>query len=112
MPLEQLVNRPQKITLGEMRAMGVRGLLVYCSDFRCSHSIAINADRWPIMCGCRIWRRISFVRLVVIAGISGQISTGDERARRHGFDHQITRAVMSLGSSNAPPHSLLASRRD
>jgi hypothetical protein len=29
------VNRPQKITLGEMRAMGVRGLLVYCSDYHC-----------------------------------------------------------------------------
>jgi len=29
--------RPQKITFGEMRASGVRGLLVYCADFRCSH---------------------------------------------------------------------------
>jgi len=27
---------PQKITLGEMRAMGVRGLLVYYSDYHCS----------------------------------------------------------------------------
>jgi len=25
-------NRPQKITFAEMRASGVRGLLVYCSD--------------------------------------------------------------------------------
>jgi len=41
------VNRPQKITLGEMREMGVRGLLVYCSDYHCSHSTAISADRWP-----------------------------------------------------------------
>jgi len=24
----------------------VRGLLVYC-DYRCSHSIAVNADQWP-----------------------------------------------------------------
>jgi len=39
--------RPVKITLGEMREMGVRGLLVYCSDYRCSHSLAISADRWP-----------------------------------------------------------------
>src|SRR3954465_8681790 len=30
-----------------MREMGVRGLLAYCSDFRCSHSVAINGDRWP-----------------------------------------------------------------
>ena len=30
-----------------MRDMGVRGLLVYCADYRCSHSIAISADEWP-----------------------------------------------------------------
>jgi hypothetical protein len=28
--------RQQKITLGEVRAMGIRGLLVYCSDYHCS----------------------------------------------------------------------------
>jgi len=27
----------QKITFGEMRASGVRGLLVWCSDYRCGH---------------------------------------------------------------------------
>ena len=31
---------PDKITFGEMREMGVRGLLIYCADYRCSHSIA------------------------------------------------------------------------
>jgi hypothetical protein len=40
-------DRPQKITFAEMRDMGVRGLLVYCADYRCSHSIAISADPWP-----------------------------------------------------------------
>ncbi|SIO61517.1 hypothetical protein SAMN05443247_08852 [Bradyrhizobium erythrophlei] len=40
-------RRPQKITFGEMRSAGVRGILVYCADFRCSHSIAIGADQWP-----------------------------------------------------------------
>jgi hypothetical protein len=39
--------RQQKITLGEMRAMGVRGLLVYCSDYHCSHWIAISGDQRP-----------------------------------------------------------------
>ena len=39
--------RPQKITFGQMRFSGVRGLLIYCSDYRCSHSIAISADPWP-----------------------------------------------------------------
>jgi hypothetical protein len=39
--------RPQKITFGEMRdEMGVRGILVYCADYRCGHSVAMNADRW------------------------------------------------------------------
>jgi hypothetical protein len=30
-----------------MREMGVRGLLIYCADYRCSHSIAISGDGWP-----------------------------------------------------------------
>ena len=42
-----LTHRPQKITFGEMRDSGVRGLLVYCCDYRCSHSTPISADRWP-----------------------------------------------------------------
>jgi len=29
------LTRPKKITLGEMRAAAVRGLLVYCADYRC-----------------------------------------------------------------------------
>jgi hypothetical protein len=37
----------QKITLAEMRASGVRDLLVYCSDYHCSHWTAISGDRWP-----------------------------------------------------------------
>jgi hypothetical protein len=39
--------RQQKITFGEMRRMGVRGLLIYCSDYKCSHSTAISGDPWP-----------------------------------------------------------------
>jgi hypothetical protein len=38
---------PQKITFAEMRESGARGLLVYCAGYRCSHSIAVSADRWP-----------------------------------------------------------------
>ena len=34
------LTRQKKITFGEMRAAGVRGLLVYCSDYKCSHSTA------------------------------------------------------------------------
>ena len=39
--------RKPKITFGEMRDMGVRGLLVYCSDYHCSHWTAISGDQWP-----------------------------------------------------------------
>ncbi len=41
------ITRPQKITLGEMRAAGVRDILVYCADYRCAHAVRISADRWP-----------------------------------------------------------------
>ncbi|MGY3149622.1 hypothetical protein ACVWYQ_006621 [Bradyrhizobium sp. USDA 3397] len=37
-------GRPMKITFGRMRAMGLRGILVYC---HCSHHIALDADEWP-----------------------------------------------------------------
>jgi hypothetical protein len=40
-------DRPQKITFAEMRESGIRGLLVYCADHRCSHSIAVSGDGWP-----------------------------------------------------------------
>jgi len=42
-------DRPQKITFAEMRDSGVRGLLVYCADYRCSHSIATSGDACPMM---------------------------------------------------------------
>jgi hypothetical protein len=40
--------RPTKITFGEMRACGgSTGILVYCTDYRCSHSIEMPGDLWP-----------------------------------------------------------------
>jgi hypothetical protein len=41
------VIREQKITLGEMRAAGPRGLLICCTDDECTHHTAMTADRWP-----------------------------------------------------------------
>jgi hypothetical protein len=29
-----------------MRSSGVRGLLIYCADYKCSHWIRIRADQW------------------------------------------------------------------
>jgi hypothetical protein len=40
------MNRPTKITFAEMREMGLRGVLVYCADYRCSHWTRLDADRW------------------------------------------------------------------
>jgi hypothetical protein len=42
-----MTTHPQKITFGELRASGVRDVLIYCQDQRCSHSNTISADRWP-----------------------------------------------------------------
>jgi hypothetical protein len=41
------LTRQKKITFAEMRAAGVRGLLIYCSDRHCSHWTTMSADRWP-----------------------------------------------------------------
>jgi hypothetical protein len=40
------LTRPQKITFGEMRDSGVRGLLIYGADHHCSHSITISGEQW------------------------------------------------------------------
>jgi hypothetical protein len=32
-----MTTYPQKITFGELRASGIRDVLVYCRDHRCSH---------------------------------------------------------------------------
>jgi hypothetical protein len=40
------MNWPQKITFGEMRGMNVRGVLIYCLDYRCSPWTAVRADHW------------------------------------------------------------------
>jgi hypothetical protein len=51
LPADLLQNermaRDQKITFGEMRESGVFGVVVFCSDYSCSHSTALPADRWP-----------------------------------------------------------------
>ena len=41
------MQRQQKITLGEMRSdNGPRRLIVYCSDFQCSHNVVLDAAPW------------------------------------------------------------------
>ena len=41
-----MTSTPIKITFGQMRAQGVRCVLVYCRDHHCSHHSVINAGRW------------------------------------------------------------------
>jgi hypothetical protein len=41
------MQRPQKITFGEMHDSGVRGVLVHCSDYKCRHYVTASADPWP-----------------------------------------------------------------
>jgi hypothetical protein len=36
----------QKITLGEMRESGPTRLIVYCADYKCGHSVLVDASRW------------------------------------------------------------------
>jgi hypothetical protein len=70
------MSRPRKISFGEMRAMGVRGVLIYCTDYRCSHTIAVMADHWADeIVGLR---RVSFVAHVAskVPTTSGPTSTG------------------------------------
>jgi hypothetical protein len=41
------LTRQKKIIFAEMRAAGVRGLLIYCSDYKCGHWTTISGDRGP-----------------------------------------------------------------
>jgi predicted RNA-binding Zn-ribbon protein involved in translation (DUF1610 family) len=45
-----MTARPEKITFAQMRNSGVRGILVYCSDYACSHSIALHARSSCLPC--------------------------------------------------------------
>jgi hypothetical protein len=37
----------QDVTLGQMRQCGPPRLRVFCGDYKCRHSIVIDADCWP-----------------------------------------------------------------
>ena len=40
-------DRAQKISFAQMRNSGVRGVLIYCSDYKCNHLITMSGDGWP-----------------------------------------------------------------
>ena len=86
-------GRPVKITLGEMRATGIRGLVVFCADYRCSHNITLSAeyvDRWPDQI------RLSDLEPLFVCKVCGQRGTNirgaSESTMRNAFpDHGRTR---------------------
>jgi hypothetical protein len=41
-----MMKSPQPTTIGDLRASGLRGLLICCGDDCCEYSISIDADRW------------------------------------------------------------------
>jgi hypothetical protein len=89
----------QKITFAEMRASGVRGLLIYCSDYQCSHWTAITATDGPMTSGCPVWSPSSPAKPAAgKALMSAPISIGKPMpGARNGDAHALcTRAAGSL----------------
>jgi hypothetical protein len=37
----------EKVSAMASAESGVRGLLIYCADYHCSHYITAGADHWP-----------------------------------------------------------------
>jgi hypothetical protein len=42
----RLMQRQQKIALKDMQSSGPTRLIVYCGDYKCTHSVVIDAGRW------------------------------------------------------------------
>jgi hypothetical protein len=97
---------PEKITFGELREMGLCGVLIYCADYHCSHSVAISAERWDDRVrGCPTSSRCSPAPPAASGAlISGRISVG--RGKRSGTlaIPMMCRSVrpLSASSSNVP----------
>jgi hypothetical protein len=49
-----MLDRPQKITFAEMLASGVRGILIYCSDYDVATGLRSAAIDGRMTCACPI----------------------------------------------------------
>ena len=79
------LTRQQKITFGEMRAAGVRGLLIYCSDYKCSHWTTMARTDGRMTFGCPILSPSSPAKLAARgAPTPARISTGSGPTRDQG----------------------------
>ena len=65
-----MTERPQKITFGEMRDMGVLGLLIYCADYRCSHSVAVSAQELTLVAHIGVAAGL----LAEVGGLNGRMA--------------------------------------
>jgi hypothetical protein len=91
-----------------MRTHGVRGLLIYCADYRCSHSIAISGD--ALMSGCPILRSASPVwsaaSAVQMCGLTstgtGSRDPGPEEQDKIGRQLQKIDTALHLLDDNVP----------
>ena len=87
-----MTTYPQKITFGEMRASGVRDVLIYCRDHRCSHHIEISADRWPDHVRLSDMSPASSARLrQARRGHPAEVSGGADRCRLGRGKYTITK---------------------
>ena len=56
--MSQVTDRPQKITLREMRQSGVRGILIYSADNKCSNeAIILLSLLWAVSQVCPLGPR-------------------------------------------------------
>jgi hypothetical protein len=91
-------TREQQITFGQMRESGVFGVMVFCSDYRCSHSTALPAIAGWIMCGCRISSRMQ-ITLEPRFGVAGGLGAYNPESRR--LRHAISVAVLRVTTTSA-----------
>jgi hypothetical protein len=60
-------HRHEPVTLGQIRSLGCRDLLIYCASGRCHHSAALNADwladQTPVrsLCGRMVCTRCGMI---------------------------------------------------
>jgi len=60
------MQREPKITIGEMRETGPTRLIVYCADYKCAHSVVVDACRWGDDVACpTLSRRVRFAAIRV-----------------------------------------------
>jgi hypothetical protein len=99
---------PRKITFADMRDMGVCGLLIYCSDYKCSHLITTSGDRWPAegrlsdlepRLGCSACGKRGAVEAVMERGASGITIL-------HFFDRRCATSAKPSGNTSSTTNGI------